>query len=78
MKEEPRTRVITFRVSEREYTCLKAACDSDRSSLSLIARRTMLAWAGKSATRPRVDRRLAEIDDRLDTLYTLLRKNSDC
>jgi hypothetical protein len=76
VKNEPKTRLVTFRLSERDYAALKLACSIDQSSVSTVARRTVLAWAGFPAGRPSpLDQRLAEIADSLDTVCKLLRQN---
>lgn len=75
MKDEPRSKVVTFRLSERDYASLKSACGIDQSSISTVARRTVLAWAESLSVRPKVDQRLAEIDDKLDILCKLLSQN---
>ena len=72
MKDEPRSKVVTFRLSERDYASLKSACGIDQSSISTVARRTVLAWAESLSVRPKVDQRLAEIANRLDTVCKLL------
>ena len=77
MKDEPKSRVVTFRLSEREYASIMAACSMDRCSISSVARRTVLAWAESLSARPQVDKRLAEIDDRLDILSKLLNKKHE-
>jgi hypothetical protein len=77
VKDEPRRRVVTFRLSEREYASLKSACVTDQISISSVARSTVLAWAAPLLVRPKVDQRLAEIDGRLDALCKLLSQNSD-
>jgi hypothetical protein len=74
VKEELKSRVVTFRLSEREYTSIMAACDLDRCSISSVARRTALAWAESLTAQPQVDTRLDEINDRLDILSKLLEK----
>lgn len=72
MKSDSRGKVVTFRLSEGEYASLKLACGTDNCTISTAARRTVMAWAESQSTQPRVDQRLAEIDDRLETLYRLL------
>jgi hypothetical protein len=72
MNEEPKDKVITFRLSKREYAVVKVACGLDQSSISAMARRTILAWAETLSARPKVDQRLASIEGRLDTLCKLL------
>jgi hypothetical protein len=77
VKDEPKTRVVTFRLSEKEYEALRSACGIDRSSISAITRSTVLAWAETISARPKVDQRLADIDDRLDALCKLLSRTRD-
>jgi hypothetical protein len=74
VKDEPKTRVITFRLSEREYESLRSACGLDGSSISAVTRNTVLAWAATISAQPKVDQRLADIDCRLDALCKLLSK----
>jgi hypothetical protein len=76
VKVVSRTRVVTFRLSEKEYASLKSACSLNQCSITDVARRTVLAWADSISAQPKVDQRLAEIDDRLDILCKLLSKAS--
>ena len=66
---------MTFRLTETEFAFLKAACANTQISTSTVARKTVLAWAESASIRPKVDQRLAEIDDRLDALVKLLAQN---
>ena len=77
VREERRSKVVTFRLSEREHATVQSACKMDKCTISSIARRSVLAWAESLSARPKVDQRLTEIDDRLDTLYKLLNKKHE-
>jgi hypothetical protein len=66
MKDEPKSKVVTFRLSEKEYMCLKAACGMDARSVSAIARNTVMAWAETVSSRPGLDKRLTEIYGRAE------------
>ena len=72
MKQQLRNRIVTFRLTDQEYDSLKAACGTDRSTISVIARRTLLSWVNSQLSRPHVDQRLAEIDSRLEAISKLL------
>jgi hypothetical protein len=72
LKENAKSRVVTFRLAEREYESLKTACGKDQSSISVIARKTLLAWAESLTLGPAVDHRLAEIEKRLESLCSML------
>jgi hypothetical protein len=72
-----RSRVVTFRLTESEYAFLKSACGEDQSSLSAIARKTLLAWAGAMLSPSRRDQRLDEIEYELSSLRKLLRQNHE-
>jgi len=77
MKDQPKTRVVTFRLAEDEYVLLKTACGAEQTSISTVARRMVLEWRASLALRPRVDERLGDIASRLDTLVELLGKNGN-
>jgi hypothetical protein len=77
VKDEPRNKVVTFRLSAREFDSLKSACGVDQSSISAITRKTVLSWAEAQNAAPKVEQRLAEIDCRLDVLCKLLGQNRD-
>jgi hypothetical protein len=66
---------VTFRLSEEEYATLLSACGVERNSVSALARRSVLEWTD-STLRPKVDGRLAQIDEKLDTLLQLLNTRS--
>jgi hypothetical protein len=72
MKTQTRCRVVTFRLSEGEYNTLKSACGTEQNSLSAVARRTVLEWAEAVSERPKVEKRLTDMDDKLDALLGLL------
>jgi hypothetical protein len=74
VKNEPKSRVVSFRLSEAEYAHLKSACGMDDNSVSAVTRDTVLAWAEAEPARPRVEQYLAEINSRLDALCKLLSK----
>jgi hypothetical protein len=44
----------------------------DQTSISTVARKTVLAWAESVSVKPNLDQRLAEIANRLDTVCKLL------
>ena len=66
--------MVTFRLSEAEYDALKVACGEDQHSISSVARKTVLAWADAIAERPKVDERLTDVQEKLDTLIDLILK----
>ena len=72
MKSQTKTSVVTFRLTDEEYTLLKSACGAQQTSISAVARRKLLDWAEALAMKPRVDERLGEITARLDALVQLL------
>ena len=72
MDHSTRNRVVTFRLSEMEYDALKTACGAEQDSVSAVARRTVLEWAEAVSTQPKVQKRLTEIDEKLDTLLGLI------
>ncbi len=72
MDHSTRNRVVTFRLSEEEYDALKTACGAEQDSVSAVARRTVLEWAEAVSTQPKVQKRLTEIDEKLDTLLGLI------
>jgi len=67
-----RNRVVTFRLSEEEYQALRSACGAEQDSISAVARRTVLEWAQAVSDQPKVQRRLTEMDEKLDTLLGLI------
>ncbi|HEX3747287.1 MAG TPA: hypothetical protein VHW09_25300 [Bryobacteraceae bacterium] len=71
-KREPKSRIVTFRLSEQEYASLRSACGNSRSSISDITRKCVLNWAEAQTSPPTVDQWLAAIHGRLDMLYRLL------
>jgi hypothetical protein len=72
VKHEPKSRVITFRLSEEEYKQWSAACRRDRSSLSDIARKSVLDWMESRVEGAHMREKLNEITERLDVLRQLL------
>ena len=76
VKQELRSRIVTFRLSEQEYSAVKFACGTDLSSISSVARKTLLEWVQSQVSKPRVDQRFTEIDHRLDALAKLLKLKS--
>jgi uncharacterized protein (DUF1778 family) len=72
MKNQTRSRVVTFRLSEDEYDTLRSACGAEQDSVSAVARRTVLEWAQSVSEQPKVQRRLTEMDEKLDTLLGLI------
>jgi hypothetical protein len=72
MNHQIRSRVVTFRLSEEEYQALRSACGTEQDSISAVARRTVLEWANAVSEQPKVQRRLTEIDEKLDTLLGLI------
>jgi hypothetical protein len=72
VKRETKSRVITFRLSEEEYRLWSAACRRNRSSLSDIARKSILDWMESRLEGTQVHETLTEIRDRLDALYQLM------
>ena len=69
--------MITFRLTQDEYIRLKTACKIEQSSISTIARQTMLRWANAVVQRPRVDECLGDISERLDLVLGLLNKSAN-
>jgi alkylation response protein AidB-like acyl-CoA dehydrogenase len=72
MNHPNRNRVVTFRLSEEEYNALRSACGAEQDSVSAVARRTVLEWAQSVSEQPKVQRRLTEMDEKLDTLLGLI------
>jgi hypothetical protein len=72
MNHPIRSRVVTFRLSEEEYGTLRSACGAEQDSVSAVARRTVLEWAQAVSEQPKVQRRLTEMDEKLDTLLGLI------
>jgi hypothetical protein len=72
MKDQVRSRVVTFRLSEEEYDALKLACGAEQDTLSAVARRTVLGWAEAVSEQPKVEKRLTDLDEKLDTLLGML------
>jgi hypothetical protein len=72
MNHANRSRVVTFRLSEDEYDALKSACGAEQDSVSAVARRTVLEWTQAVSGQPKVQKRLTEIDEKLDTLLGLI------
>jgi hypothetical protein len=63
--------VVTFRLSEGEFNSLKLACATEQDSISAAARRAVLEWADTVSEQPKVEKRLNEMGDKLDTLLGL-------
>ncbi|HEY1338146.1 MAG TPA: hypothetical protein VGF59_11585 [Bryobacteraceae bacterium] len=76
MKDQRRSRIVTFRLSEAEYNSLKSACGLNRNTVSAAARVAVLEWAD-ALSLPKLDGRLADIDIKLDKLVDLLTKNAE-
>jgi len=72
MKNPKRSRVVTFRLSEEEYDSLKSACGTEQDSVSAVARRSVLEWAEAVSGQPKVQKRLTEMDEKLNTLLGLI------
>ena len=72
MKDHVRSRVVTFRLSEDEFEALRSACLSEQDTLSAVARRTVLGWAVAVSEQPQVEKRLTDLDEKLDTLLGML------
>ena len=72
MTHSRRSRVVTFRLSEDEYNALRSACGTEQDSVSAVARRSVLEWAEAVSTQPKVQKRLTEMDEKLDTLLGLI------
>jgi len=75
MKVNPRTRIVTFRVTEREYQNIKSMCDGNTNCVSEVAREAVVG--NRNVKLKRLDQCLACIDYKLDEVLRLLyRKES--
>ena len=72
MKHSKRSRVVTFRLSEEEFDALRSACGAEQDSVSAVARRSVLEWAEAVSGQPKVQKRLTEMDEKLNTLLGLI------
>ena len=72
MKVHPRSRIVTFRVTEREYQSIKSMCDGAANCVSEVARDAVVG--NKGAKVQRLDYCLACIDQKLDEVLRLLHK----
>ena len=77
MKHSTRSRVVTFRLSEEEYHALRCACVAEQDSVSAAARGSVLEWAEAVSEQPKVQKRLSEMDEKLDTLLGLIYRDRD-
>jgi hypothetical protein len=75
MKVNPRSRIVTFRVTEREYQSIKSMCDGTTNCVSEVAREAVVGNRGLK--RSRLDYCLACIDDKLDRVVRLLNKTNE-
>ena len=77
MNHPTRNRVVTFRLSEEEFVALRLACGVEQDSVSAVARRSVLEWAETVSAQPKVQKRLTEMDEKLDTLLGLIYRDRD-
>lgn len=71
---EPRNRVVVFRLSQEEYQALRAACSvRGGRNLSEFTRSELLAMIQSESPGHMVQKRLAQVEQTLTNLHTVLR-----
>jgi hypothetical protein len=76
MKAPRRNRVITFRLTEREYQGLKSTCDASDSYISKGARQAILGLIGSGLPDDPVAGRLVQIDGKFERLLELAQRDT--
>ena len=76
MKAPRRNRIITFRLTEREYQGLKSTCDASDSYISKGARQAILGLIEAGSPDDSVTRHLAQIDGKLERLLELAQRDT--
>lgn len=76
MKAPRRNRIITFRLTEREYQGLKSTCDASDSYISRGARQAILALIETGLPDDSITGHLAQIDGKLERLLELVRRDT--
>jgi hypothetical protein len=73
MKLYPRSRIVTFRVTDNEYEAIKAMCDGDKNCVSEVAREAVVRGSAGAHWRE-LRECLAALHHKVDEVFRLLQK----